>query len=115
MRLNVGQSWDICRRRPSSVLLTLCTAALHLQVEGDVVELEQTRPPERPSVVVVQSPGVLDLLLVGQRFVHVVVATLGAEDVRGQVGDTHLLVTRPVRTPHQAEPAGLLVLLYGAD
>ena len=39
---------------------------LHLEVEGDVLELEQAGPPERPAVMVIQSPGVLYLLLIKQ-------------------------------------------------
>ena len=48
--------------------------------------------------MVVESPGVLDLLLVGERLGHVVVAALGAQDVGGEVSDADLLVTGPVRT-----------------
>ena len=77
---------------------------LHLEVEGDVLELEQAGPPERPAVVVIQSPGVLYLLLVRQRVGHVVVAALRAEDVRGEVGDADLLVTGPVGAADQPEP-----------
>ena len=59
--------------------------------------------------MIVQGPGVLYLLLVGEGVGHVVITALRAEDVGGEVGDTDLLVTGPVRTPDQPEPAGLLV------
>ena len=97
------------------VEIPLLVQLLHLEVEGDVLELEQAGPPERPPVVVVQGPGVLDLLLVGEGVGHVVVPALRPEDVRGEVGDADLLVTGPVGAGHQSEPAGLLVGRDGVD
>merc|ERR1719318_2022907 len=93
--------------RPS--LLQFQNVTFYLQVEGHVLELEQAGAPEGVPVLVIQSPGVLYLLLVREGLGHVVVPTLGADDVAGEGGQGYLLVTGPVWAPHKPEPTGLLM------
>ena len=65
--------------------------------------------------MVIQGPGVLHLLLVGQGLAPVVVATLVAQHVTREVSDAGLVITRPVGAAHKPVAAALLVLRDGVD
>ena len=65
--------------------------------------------------MVIQGPGVLHLLLVGQGLAPVVVATLVAQHVTREVSHAGLVITRPVGAAHKPVAAALLVLRDGVD
>ena len=65
--------------------------------------------------MIIKSPCILDLFLIWKWLSHVVVPALIAEDMAGEVGDTDLLVTRPVRTPDQPVLAAVLMAGDGVD
>merc|ERR1719447_539844 len=97
------------------VPLFALAALLHLQVEGHVLKLQQTWPPEGIAVLVVQSACIFNLFLIRKRLCHIIVPTLGIYDMICEVCEGSLLVTGPVRTSHLTESTSLLMPMDCVD
>merc|ERR1719192_3301819 len=97
------------------VPLLALAALLHLQVEGHVLKLQQAWPPEGIAVLVVQSACIFNLFLIRKRLCHIIVPTLGIDDMIGEVCEGSLLVTCPVRTSHLTESTSLLMPMDCVD